>query len=163
MKIIFNVLIFLFAGYAHANVGAIFTADEATLIIQGNDTDASSLYAAMNVAPSNDGNKLTKHINYETMYAQPVFDLTCNESQLTKVFSCTLKFSSPGAVISKDQKWVLMGINDRIDSRHFAKLFNDVSSDHYRAEVFRSIDGTLHIWKTYDSTGGVVSFTISYN
>ena len=40
---------------AHAKVAAFFPQDQATLIIQGGDSDATKLYNAMNVTPSSDG------------------------------------------------------------------------------------------------------------
>lgn len=163
MKAISIAVLFLLSVSAKAEIGAFFPENQATLVIQGKNEDASKLYEAMKVTPSAANNTLTKHISYETMYANPVFDLTCNKSQLTNASSCTLKFFSPGAVIMKDQKAVLMGINDRFDAPDIAKLFNETSNNSYQAESFLSEDGKLRIWKTFNSSGEVVSFTMSYN
>lgn len=162
MRFLFTSLVLLFAGFANAKVGAFFLQDDATLLIQGNDNDAEALYQAMNVAPVDDGLKLTKHISLETMYLKPVFDLTCNNSKQTKIASCTLKFFSPSAVINKEHKSVLVGVNDEIDAAQIEKMFNNLMIDPYQAEVFRSEDGALHIWKTFKA-GGIASFTIQYN
>ncbi len=162
MKILTTILLVFFSVYAKADVTAFFPNDNATLIIQGNDSDANALFEAMNITPTSNGSIVTKHIDYETIYAKPVFDLTCNKSQLTGNASCTLKFFSPESVISKDQESVLMGINDQFDATAVAKMFNTISSDPHQAEVFRSLSGELHIWKTYNSSGDVVSFTMSF-
>lgn len=163
MRFLTTTFLLLLSVYVKAEVGAFFPENQATLLIQGQNNDASKLYDAMNVIPSTDNNVLTKHIGYEVTYANPAFDLTCSESQLTKSASCTLKFFSSGAVIMKEQKAVLMGINDRFDAPNIAKLFNETSNDSYRAEVFLSQDGKLRIWKTFNSFGEIVSFTMSYN
>lgn len=163
MKFASGLLILLVSVGANGAVNDFFAADKATLVIQGKDADAVNLYEAMNVVPETDGSINVKHINYEAMYANPVFDLTCKKSQLTDVASCTLKFFSPGAVVNSTYKSVLMGINDRFDAPTTAKMFHETSSDRYQAQVFSSADGKLRIWKTFDSAGDVVSFTMKYN
>jgi hypothetical protein len=56
-----------------------------------------------------------------------------------------------------------MGIDDRFDAPTTAKLFKETSSNPYQAQVFLSADGKLRIWKTFDSSGDVVSLTMTYN
>lgn len=163
MKNLFLILMCLFSTYAKAEVLALFTNDNATLVIQGNDSDANALFDSMNVESTDNGGVLSKHISYETRYARPVFDLTCNKSQIVENASCTLKLFSPEAVINKSYKSVLMGINDRFDATAVANMFNNHTSNPYRAEVFLSIDRKLRVWKTFNSSGDVVSFTMSYN
>jgi hypothetical protein len=163
MKVSFLILLFLFSTYAKAEVFALFPGENATLIIQGNDSDAISLFNSMNVEPANNGSILSKHISFETMFARPVFDLACKKSQSAGNASCTLKFFSPEAVINKSQKSVLMGINDQLEAPAVAKLFNNKTTSPYQAEVFLSVDEKLRIWKTFNSSGDIVSFTISYN
>lgn len=161
MKAIFT-LTLLISSYSFAEVGALFQNDSAVLLIQGKDTDAESLYGAMNVQFEPQGNLNVKHISYENMYARPVFDLTCNLALMSGARSCTLKFFSPQSVINNGQKSVLMGINDQFDAPDIAKLFNQISNDPHQTEVFRSLDGKLRIWKTFNSAGQVSSFTMSY-
>lgn len=163
MKLASGLLLFFVSVGANAAVTDFFSADKATLLIQGKDLDAGNLYDAMNVVAETDGTIDVKHISYDSMYANPVFDLTCKKSQLTDVASCTLKFFSPGAVVNSAYKSVLMGINDRFDAPTTAKKFNETSSNPHQAHVFLSADGKLRIWKTFDSSGDVVSFTMTYN
>jgi hypothetical protein len=163
MKIAFLTIMFLFSTTAHAEVHALFPTDDATLIIQGNDADATALFDSMNVATLDDGRTLSKHVSYDTMFAKSVFDLTCKQARSTAGTSCTLKFFSPEAVVNKVQKSILMGINDRLDARSVASMFNEKTSTPYQAEVFLSMDGKLRIWKTFNSSGDVASFTMTYN
>lgn len=146
-----------------AEVGVLFSENQATLLVQGKNTDAENLYEAMNVPSSSNNNVLTKKIVYTAMFANPVFEQICNKSLLTNSTSCSIKFFSPGAVLFKDKNAILMGINDQFDSVKIAKLFNQTSSNSYQAQVFLSEDEKLKIWKTYDSSGEVVNFTMSYN
>lgn len=163
MKKFFILSLFVISYTSKAEVGALFPNDSAILVIQGNDSDASNLFEAMNITPSENDKVITKHIYHETMYAKPVFDLTCKKSKLVGNASCTLKFFSPEAVINKEFKSVLVGINDQFDAPEVAKMFNQISGNPYQAEVFRSLNGKLHIWKTKNSSGEIVSFTMSYN
>lgn len=162
MKLLTIVFVLFLSICAKAEVHAFFPENDATLLIQGTDSDATKLYDAMNVAPLANGEVLSKHISYETMYARPVFDLSCNKSQLSGAASCTLKFFSPEAVINKEQKSILMGVNDQFDSKTIAKQFNQISGDAYKAEVFQSTDKKFRIWKTFNSSGEVASLTMSY-
>lgn len=163
MRSSFLILVCLFSLNAGAAVHALFPSGNATLIIQGSDSDANALFDSMNVVPVDDGKRLSKHVSYQTMFASSVFDLTCNKSRLAGIASCTLKFFSPEAFINESQKIVLMGINDKSDARSVAKMFIDKISNPYQAEVFLSTDLKLRIWKTFDSSGDVVSVTMSYN
>lgn len=150
--------------HSFAAIQGLFGADKGIVIIQGQDLDAKRLYDSMNVEAVEDGNKLKKHIAHMTMYAEDVFDLTCNASKLNETLvSCTLKVSpSSQSIVNKDKRYLLVGINDQYDAKEVAQGFNHTGGT-YQGEVFQSDDTRLHIWKTYDSQGDVVSFTIDFD
>lgn len=103
-----------------------------------------------------------KHIELSTISADPVFDLTCNKSVLSGVASCTFKIFPSLALINKNQKSILMGINDRFDAPAIAQKFLHSDENAYQGEVFRSAENKLRMWKTFDRDGHTVSFTVTY-
>lgn len=131
-------------------------------MIQGSDSDAVNLFDAINVLPVEQSGVQKKHVELGTSSAEPVFDLTCNKSVLSGVASCTLKVFPALAVINKNQKSFLMGINDRFDAPAIAQKFLHAGGNSHQGEVFWSINSKLRIWKTFDGTGRVVSFTVTY-
>lgn len=162
MKYFTIVFFLLLSVSSNAEISSLFSDQRAILIIRGSNTDVLRLYDAMNVQPVLENNMMVKNIKYETLQTDPVFDLTCKKSLLTNSASCTLKFFPPAALIQKDQKSILMGINDPFDAPDVAQLFHETSNNSHQAEIFLSEDQTLRIWKTL-SAGKVISLTMMYN
>lgn len=163
MKLLISAIFSLLSISANADVGALFPGESAWLFIQGNNTDALNLYEAMNVTPDVTSNNLKKRIAFQTTPENPIFDLSCDKSPLTEDAACIIKFTPAGTAINKDQKTILMGINNRISANKMATLFKQISSTPYQGEVFLSEDGKLRIWITFNRDGDVVAFTIKYN
>ncbi len=162
MKLSFIFLTFFSFSYAQADTTVFFPSGDGIVLIQGQDSDASDLFNAMAVAPTEQSGVLKKHISMSTMSSDPVFDLSCNKAKLTGTASCTFKIFPALASINKNQKSILLGINDQYDAPAIASSFLHASGNPYQGEVFYSVNRKLRIWKTFDSTGKVVSFTAQY-
>lgn len=134
--------------------------DYAKIIIQGSDSDALRLFDSINQVPVTEGNFLKKEITYFVV-GDAAFKLSCRLSKLTNSGSCTLFMTSMVASLDKISKSVLLGINDQFDAPRLSKNFHD-DGDQFRPLIFQSDDSKLQIWKTKNSMGDVVSFTLTY-
>lgn len=153
---------FLFSLGAYAETAALFPGQDAVVLIQGPNADALALYDAMDVEPAESSGYFKKEIEYSLM-AKQVFALSCQKSKTAEVVSCTLKvFSGNGAIVDKNLKTFLVGVNDQWAAPSLGRKFKHAEG-RYRGEVFISLDQKLHFYKTFDVRGDVVSFTIDYN
>lgn len=164
MRTLGLLIVVLFSLNGFAETKGLFLDQQAIVIIQGQDTDAKNLYDSMKVTPVENGNQLQKEFIHQTAQAEDVFSLLCTASKLNPdLVSCTLKvFPSSQAIVNKENRWLLVGINDQFDAPDVAKNFNH-AGDQYRGEVFKSLDEKLYIYKTFNSQGDVASFTIEFD
>lgn len=134
--------------------------DSATILLQGPDSDAKRFFDSIKQSPILDGNILKKEISFYVV-GDEAFKIACSISRLSSAGSCSLFFTAQVASIDQNSKSVLLGINDQFDAPRFASNFHD-DGDRFRPLVFQSEDSKLQIWKTNDSVGKVVSFTLTY-
>lgn len=151
---------------AYAETGVLFPSNQAILIIQGLDSDAKTLFEAMNVTATKKSGTLKKEVNLTTSLGplgDSVFKLTCKYTELSNAASCNIKvFSALEATINKNTKYILIGVNDRYAATQISKSFFDLDSNPHQRIIFHSINGKLKLWKTLNSNGDVVSFTMEY-
>ena len=168
MKPCLLIAILMFSAASHGAIKSFVAQDEemATLIIQGQDADASTLYRHMQVDEFEDSGVLKKKIEFNSPYSfQPIFILGCQKSiRSEKQASCTFKvfknrIDHATPLIRKNPDWFLIGINDRIIAKKLAKLFHSSSE----GDVFRSENNEFRIWKTFDSRDDLVSFTVEFS
>lgn len=150
----------------HAETGVLFPSNQALLMIQGPDSEAKALFDSMNVTAISENGLLKKEINLTTSFGptgDPVFNLICKYAELTHAAACTLKvFSEMETTISKNNKYFLIGVNDRYAAPRIAKMFLDLDNNSHQRIVFHSVNGKFKIWKTLDLDGKTVSFTMEY-
>ena len=164
MKLLILLVSTLMSANAFAEIYPMFAVRQATIIIQGADQDAIHLFNAMNVQQEEIDQKIVKKIAHSTMYAEDVFDLVCTaaKNNLNNV-SCTLKvFASQQSIVNTERKWFIVGVNDSFDARQVAQQFKHLGGQQ-AGNIFTSTDTKLRIYKTFDSQGEIVSFTIQFN
>ncbi|MNT40227.1 hypothetical protein D3C72_1765280 [compost metagenome] len=114
----------------------------------------------MQALPKDDSGTLNKTLEFNKT-GEPYFSVACNYSPLASDASCTIKVTHEMAALNKEHKSILMGVNDFHEAPSVAKKFLH-TGDAYQGEVFKSFNGQLRIWKTFDHEGNVVSFTLQY-
>lgn len=158
VKLILLMVGFFWISHSHAEVTASFPSDEAAIFIQGQDSDAISLFDQMRGFPREINGTLAKRV-----VEGHLFDLKCDKEVISGNVSCALKvFAKPGiTVINPQKKFVSMEIYESYWAAGIAESFYT-----YGGEVFRSLDGRLRIWKTFKHNGEggwtVATFTIQY-
>jgi len=147
MKMILAFIISVFSVSAFAMTSLTITDEKATVIIKGNaeDTDAVSLFRAMNVDATDSEQFLEKTIQLGTKEQNPVFDLTCDLAKATEdLGSCTLViYKSRFAKINTSKAQVAFGVG-AFDAKDFVTKFNVVDPD-MGGDVFLSHDDKLGI------------------
>lgn len=159
--------IILFSTLSKAAVTEVFKKDYVVFNIEGTDLESNQLFDAMLVKPTVSHFELLKHIKYENIFSDLVFDLVCLQTIETQSTSCRLKLFSNNTIIDSERKYVRLNIRDQMSVPHsadtFAKMFfNNIVDSNRQADVFLSADKKLRLWKTYNEEGKVVLFNVEY-
>lgn len=130
-----------------AATNSLITDDKATVVVQGNaeDTDAVSLFRAMNVEVVDSGSSVTKVIQLKDKNENPIFDLTCELANANENRgSCNLIiYKSRFAKINSANAEVAFAVG-AYDFKDFVTKFNVVDPD-MGGDVFLSHDDKLGI------------------
>lgn len=168
MKILVNILgLILITHISSAATHGFFNnADKVAIVVQGEDSDATLLYNALNVVEQEIkdvelrvGTNFKKELSLLTTTKEKVLNITCATSTLIKYFSsCTLEiWNSPWlARTSSSAKLIL----DNEEDVH--KAMSLFSSPDPSGVIFQSLDGKLSI-KLHENEKDKKSFILEFH
>ena len=136
---------------AFAETHALFLADKTIIVIQGQaDTDATTLYASMNIAATDDGNTFKKEIVLNHENGNKLLELTCSQSKLIQNFaSCTLTLFKSGLMQSGGSSAIFSIERNSSMAAQAQTLFKAPDSN---GKIFISADHKLTIAAEKDAT-----------
>jgi len=154
----------LAATTTNATTSIAFSGDQATVTVEGSsgDSDASNLFAAMNVSSIDLGTTLSKQLSFSNSAGTRLFDLSCSISKTeANSGSCVLQiYKVDGMVFDPSNKQVIQSIQGISDAMNVAKLFS--RPDDQTGIIYFSAD--VHLGLSLDLDGGYPElFMIQYN
>jgi len=165
MKLLLTLAIFCISTFAYAETTVQYQPDDAgvSVTIHGMDSDAKSLYEAMNVE-AEDGLNVIKKSILLTRMREPILDLMCIKSKVSDAFSCTIKFI-PGilTVINPEQGYVKFEVIDSYAAPRVSNLFVKSKETGPEQTVFQSQNGKLRLWRGMSVYGQVAAFTVEFS
>jgi hypothetical protein len=165
MKFLLTLIIFCVTTFAYAETTVQYQPGDAgvSVTIHGMDSDAQSLYEAMNVEPEDGLNVIKKSILLTRM-REPILDLMCVKSKTSDATSCTIKFI-PGilTIINYEQGYVKFEVIDSYAAPRIANLFVKSNEPGPEQTVFQSLNGKLRLWKGMSAYGQVGAFTVEFS
>jgi hypothetical protein len=165
MKFLLTLVIFCVTTFAHAETTVQYQPGDAgvSVTIHGMDSDAKSLYEAMNVEPE-DGLTVMRKSILLTRMREPILDLLCVKSKTSDATSCTIKFI-PGilTIINYEQGYVKFEVIDSYAAPRIANLFVKSNETAPEQTVFQSLNGKLRLWKGMSAYGQVGAFTVEFS
>lgn len=164
MKSILALIIFTIGAFAQAETTVQYQPGDAgvSVTIHGMDSDAKSLYEAMNVE-AEDGLNVIKKSILLTRMREPILDLMCVRSKASDATSCTIKFI-PGilTVINPEQGYVKFEVIDSYAAPRVSNLFVKSKETSAEQTVFESQNGKLRLWRSMSAYGQVSAFTVEF-
>lgn len=134
-----------------------------SVTIHGMDSDAKSLYEAMNVEPEDGLNVIKKSILLTRM-REPILDVMCVKSKTSDATTCTIKFiPSLLTIINYEQGYVKFEVIDSYAAPRIANLFVKSNQPGPEQTVFQSLNEKLRIWKGMSAYGQVAAFTVEFS
>lgn len=165
MKSLFAFVILCVTTFAYAETTVQYYPGDAgvSVTIHGMDSDAKSLYEAMNVEPEDSLNVIKKSILLTRM-REPILDLMCVKSKTSDAASCTIKFiPSVLTIINYEQGYVKFEVIDSYAAPRIANLFVKSKETGPEQIVFQSLNGKLRLWKGMTAYGQVGAFTVEFS
>ena len=165
MKFLLTLVVFCVTTFAYAETTVQYQPGDAgvSVTIHGMDSDAKSLYEAMNVEPEDSLNVMKKSI-FLTRMREPILDLMCVKSKTSDATTCTIKFI-PGilTMINYEQGYVKFEVIDSYAAPRVANLFVKSNQTGPEQTVFQSLNEKLRIWKGMSVYGQVAAFTVEFS
>ncbi len=164
MQFILFILTIHFVSFSFADTFGILNDERALVIVQGNDSDAKTLFDALAVIPTESNGTLTKDYKF-SHNENPIFSILCKWSHLTNSGSCTvtlnkwISYPVNCFIDAKKNNYALLETVDKYVAEGILKNFVSASGNH----IFSSENSRLRIWAFKDHLGKATKFAIQYD
>lgn len=154
MKNIFIIFMVVVSLSAFSKVSPLLiTQEQARVLIQGMDSDASELFDFMNVEVSKTGVIELKEIEYNNLSGELVFNIACRKKETSKnLSSCTMNVYKSNISFFVEGSSVVISTTDIVEIDKLLSLFS--------GESYKSNDNKLTVNLFQDFTSGLETFEI---
>lgn len=162
MKNYIIILSLLLPSYSWAGTFPFFTDGSVRVIVQGNDTDAVSLYDSLTAEPVESNGINEKKYELKASSGELIFQVSCRKAITSAAASCTVVFNEwlfhpATSQINSEEKYANLEAVDKFYASEIASNFNETNGN-----VFVSEDHSLRIVVLKDHNDKVNKFIANY-